>query len=86
MARRSFEMGEDPNDVIKRIDKFINNEDNTTSIMESINDIMKGVDRLERTVGNIEDDKYRNEMLGYVAKIRQYVISTLDSFDSMMDI
>ena len=83
---RAFEMGEDPNDVLKKINSFIGNEDNTNSVMESIGDIMKGVDALEMTVSNIGDEKYKNEMLGYIAMIRQYTSNVLDAFDSMMEI
>jgi hypothetical protein len=84
--RRSFEIGEDPNDVIKKIDNFIGNEENTNSVMGNIGDIMTSVDKLERTIGDIGDDGYRNEMLGYITMIRQYVTNTLDAFDSMMEI
>jgi len=84
--RRSFEIGENPNDVIKKIDNFIGNEENTNSVMGNIGDIMTSVDKLERTIGNIGDDRYRNEMLGYITMIRRYVTNTLDAFDSMMEI
>ncbi len=84
--RRSFGVEENPNDVIKKIDSFIGNEDNIDSMMGNIGDIMKSVDKLERVIGSIEDDHYRNEMLGYITMIRQYVTNTLDAFDSMMEI
>jgi hypothetical protein len=81
---RSFNIGENPNDVIKKINKFIDDEDNTDSIMGNIGDIMGSVDKLEMTVSNIEDDQYKNEMLGYITMIRRYTTSILDAFDSMM--
>ncbi len=83
---RTFEVGENTSDVISKINKFINDDDNVDNIMGHIGNIMSSVDKLEMTVGIIEDDRYKNEMLGYIAKIRQYVASTLDAFDSMMDI
>ena len=83
---RAFEMGENPNDVVSKIDRFIQDSDNTDSVMKHIGDIMNSSDKLERVIGNIEDDHYRNEMLGYITMIRQYVTNTLDAFDSMMDV
>jgi hypothetical protein len=84
--RRMLEVGESPSDVIKKIDSFIGNEDNTNGFMENIGVIMKGVDRLENIVNNIGDERYRNEMLGYITMVRQYITSALDAFDSMMEI
>jgi hypothetical protein len=84
--RRVLEFGESPSDVIKKIDSFIGNEDNTNGFMDNIGVIMKGVDRLENIVNNIGDERYRNEMLGYITMVRQYVTSALDAFDSMMEI
>jgi len=83
---RALTVGEDPNDVLSKISSFIGNEDNTNSVMSSIGDIMKNVDTLEMVVNRIEDEKYKNEMLGYIMMIRQYTSSVLDAFDSMMEI
>jgi hypothetical protein len=84
--RRALNIGESPNDVIDKINSFIGDENNTNGFMENIGDIMKGVDRLETISNNIGDERYRNEMLGYITMIRQYVTSALDAFDSMMEI
>ena len=81
---RAFEVGENPPDIIKKIDDFISNDGGVVDIMDSITTIMKSIDRVEQTVNSLEDEKYRNEILGYVAKTRQYIMSILDAVDDMM--
>lgn len=84
MAIRAFKVGENHLDVINKINKFIGEPENVDGFLEGINNIMKGIDNIERISGTIEDERYRNEIFGYIAKMRQYVISSLDAFDSMM--
>jgi hypothetical protein len=84
MKRRAFEVGESPSDVIKKIDDFLGDGNSLNDIMGSITDIMKGIETIENTINNLAEDKYKNEILGYITMSRQYVMSILDAVDSMM--
>ena len=84
--RRILTQDENPADVIQKIDDFINNKDNSESIVDDIGFMMKKLDSLEQTVNNIEDEPYRNEMLGYVTMARTQVMNVLDALDSMLEI
>lgn len=81
---RMFTTDDDPKDVVNKIDSFINDEQNTDNVLHQISTIMKSVDELEITINNIQDKPYREEMLGYTTMIRNYTVSVLDAFDSMM--
>lgn len=83
---RAFTTDENPTDLLKKIDDFISNDDNTTTIMELINDITMKLDKLEVSINNLEEQVYREEMLGYLTMSRNYIINLLDALDSMMDL
>jgi hypothetical protein len=38
------------------------------------------------TVNNIEDEPYRNEMLGYVTMARTQIMNVIDALDSMLEV
>lgn len=82
---RAFTTDENPIDLLKKIDDFINNDDNTTIIMELVNDVIVKLDKLEVSINNLDEQVYREEMLGYVTMSRNYIINLLDALDSMMD-
>jgi hypothetical protein len=84
--RRMLSQGENPADVIKKIDDFINNKDNSESIVDNVQVMMKTLDATEQTVTNLEDEGYRNEMLGYVTIARTQVMNILDALDSMLEV
>lgn len=84
--RRMLSQGENPADVIAKIDDFIQNKDNTTSLIDEVGKINKSLDTLEQVVTNLEDEGYRNEMLGYVTIARAQMMNILDAFDSMLEI
>jgi len=84
--RRFLTQDENPADVIKKIDDFISNKDNTESIMDDVGSMMKTLDSLEMTVNNIEDEPYRNEMLGYVTIARTQIMNVIDALDSMLEV
>lgn len=84
--RRLLSQDENPADVITKIDDFIMNPDNTDSMMEHIGLLMKTLDKTEQTVNNLEDEGYRNEMLGYIMVARTQTMNILDALDSMLEV
>lgn len=84
--RRILSQNENPSDVIRKIDDFISNKDNTESIMDEVGKIMRSLDALEQVVNNLEDEGYRNEMLGYVTVARTQMMNVLDAMDSMLEV
>lgn len=84
--RRLHSQDENPADVIAKIDDFISNKDNTESIMNQVGVMMKTLDDTEQVVTNLEDEGYRNEMLGYITMARTQVMNILDAMDSMLEV
>lgn len=84
--RRILSQNENPSDVIRKIDDFISNKGNTESIMDEVGKIMRSLDALEQVVNNLEDEGYRNEMLGYVTVARTQMMNVLDAMDSMLEV
>jgi hypothetical protein len=81
---RAFGIEENPSDVLKKIDDFISNKDNTVAIMDNIGDMMGLLDKTEMVVNNLEERAYREEILGYITNARNYIMSMLDAMDSML--
>lgn len=77
---------ENPSDVIKKIDDFISNKDNSESIMDSVGKMMELLDNTEKIVNNLEDDRFKNEMLGYIQTSRVQMLNLLDAVDSMLEV
>lgn len=75
---------EDPLDVIKKINNFIGNSENTDSLISDINDIINKMDSLEMTINNIGDMKFKNAMLNYLTNARSHISNIIDIFDEMM--
>ena len=77
--------GENPSDVLKKIDDFISNKDNSEGLIDNIGGLMKILDNTEQIIQGMGDEGYRKEMLGYVTVARTQTMNILDAFDSMMD-
>ena len=84
--KRILNTDENPSEVIKKIDDFISNKDNSETIMENIGKMMKLLDTTEQTINGLEDKRFRNEMLGYIQTSRVQMMSLVDAMDSMLEV
>lgn len=75
-----------PKEVIDKIDNFISNEENSEDIMNNIGKLMKDLDATETVINNMEEERFKNEMLGYVQTARVQVMNLVDAVDSMLEV
>lgn len=83
--KRSLVVGENPSDVITKINDFIGDGENVEKIMNDIGLLMRKLDDIEYTINGLGDKHYREEVLGYITSSRNYAMSMIDAIDSMIE-